>query len=125
LLKNIAYPNTVACKNDIKFSSFCATAVFLLSTARLLVLYKLAFWGSANWTTPVFRQLLEGCSRWHVVFWVSDFWVVYVAADAAFPLFHFLILFDKKSVESYKRLLWESTFLIFEFLRKQGKRVGG
>ena len=26
------------------------------------------------------------------MFWVSDFWVVPVAADAAFPFVHFLIL---------------------------------
>jgi hypothetical protein len=26
------------------------------------------------------------------VFWVSNFWVVHVAADAAFPFVHFLIL---------------------------------
>jgi hypothetical protein len=58
----------------------------------LLPFYKLAFRGSTNRASPVFRQLLEGCSCWHVVFWVSNFWVVHVAADAAFPFVHFFIL---------------------------------
>lgn len=51
--------------------------------------HKLAFWRSANRTNPVIGQLLKGSLRRYVVFWVSKFWVVYVAADGAFPLVHF------------------------------------
>jgi hypothetical protein len=58
----------------------------------LLPFCELAFWCSANWASPVFRQLLESCSCWYVVFWVSFFWVVYVTADGAFPLVHFSFL---------------------------------
>jgi hypothetical protein len=59
---------------------------------HLLTFYKLAFGRPTNRTNPVFGQLLKGCSCWYVVLGVSEFWVVYVAADAAFPLVHFSIL---------------------------------
>ena len=55
----------------------------------MLPFYKLPFWRSTHRASPVLGQLLKGSLRRYVVFWVSKFWVVYVAADAAFPLVHF------------------------------------
>ena len=54
-----------------------------------LPFHKLAFCCSAHGASPIVRQLFKGCLGRYFVFWVSEFWVVYVAADCAFPLVHF------------------------------------
>ena len=89
-----------SCKRaNINFSKKCSDSCLLF-----LSLYELAFWCSALWACPFVGQLLEGCFCRDSLCWVSDFWVVDVAATCAFPFVHLFALASRSvDVSCYLR----------------------
>ncbi len=48
--------------------------------------------GTADWTDPVLRQVLEFCPWLDIVFRIADFWVINIATYAADVFSHLILL---------------------------------
>jgi hypothetical protein len=54
-----------------------------------LILLKHIFGSAAHRANPVVRQFVKRCVRRNIAIGVAFFWIIDVATNFAFPLFHF------------------------------------